>query len=143
MSQKSDLNVKRATSTSVATAPSPVENMATSTIARPTTKESQQVTEGKQSLEAYLKENFDKIQQQLDMIKVTSDERKVEILKSLDFNHAEIRDLKEKTVAQDRTITDLQQQMTEVLHTANKQARRITELEASNVHMETSHLWRL
>ena len=42
------------------------------------------------------------------MIKVTSDETKVEILKSLDFNHAEIRDLKEKIVAQ-----------------------------ASNVHMET------
>ena len=100
MSQKSDLNVKRATrSTSVATVPSPVENMATSTISTPhinTTKEPQQVTEGKQSLEAYLKENFDKIQQQLDVIKVTSDETKVEILKSLDFNHAEIRDLKEK-----------------------------------------------
>ena len=138
MSQKSDLNVKRATrSTLVATVPSPVENMAASTIATPTTKEPQQVTEGKQSLEAYLKENFDKIQQQLDMIKLTSDETKVEILKSLDFNHAETRDLKEKIVAQDRTITDLQQQMTEVLHTANKQARRITELEASNVHTET------
>ena len=89
------------------------------------------MTEGKQSLEAYLKENF------FDMIKVTSDETKVEILKSLDFNHVEIRDLKEKIVAQDRTITDLQQQMTDVLHTANKQARWITELEASNVHMET------
>ena len=66
------------------------------------------MTEGKHSLEAYLKENFDKIQQQLDMIKVTSDEKKVEILKSLDFSHAEIRDLKEKIVARDRTITDLQ-----------------------------------
>ena len=59
----------------------------------------------------YIRATLTKIQQQLDDVKQSNNDSKSEILKSPDFNHAQVKELQEKVNSQDNSITALQQQL--------------------------------
>ena len=103
----------------------------------PTTNESSTSPNGNHDFEVYIRSTLEKIQEQLDDVKRSNSETKSEILKSLDFNHAQVKELNEKVVSQDNMITALQQLFSQIQESVNKQASRISALESSNTYLES------
>ena len=114
-----------------------MEYPAVATAAHPTTNVLATAHEGNSDFEIYIRATLTQIQQQLDDVKQSNTDSKSEILKSLDFNHAQVKELQEKVNSQNNSITALQQQLCHTQGILNNQSNRIRDLESSNTYLES------